>query len=352
MKFYPNIFIVKNEYHFVIIPKNNAQVSIKIDGKRYYEVNGGIIPTADDVHKIIIPQSVLDKAGKYAVIIRDVIDKKTYFPEFKEEVEYQFDFKNDSVNNLKAYYLADIHGMYEIAKNLVKPHNGVDFIIINGDYGECDKKEDIYRLNEFIGQITLGSIPVLFVRGNHDTRGRFAEYLYKYVGMDGQKGYFKFNFRSLSGLALDCGEDKWDSSIEYNYSNVFEDYRKQELKFIKNAKFSKDKYLFAVSHTSFMLKNSMNGIFDIDYATYNKWAKALNSKGLNFMLCGHIHYFLVSPPSEADHQPHNYPVITGSQVSKDYKNLYGTLIEFSNGKTTFTFLGEDGEAFPKYVVNA
>ena len=100
-----------------------------------------------------------------------------------------------------------------------------------------------------------------------------------------------------------------------------------------------------------MLKESMHDIFDIDFDTYNKWAKALNDKGLNFMICGHIHRFLISPPTDKnDRQPHNYPAITGSEVSKDYKNLFGTLLEFSNGKTHFKFTDISGNTLQEYTV--
>jgi hypothetical protein len=351
MKFYPNVFIVKDEYHIVIITKQSSQVYLKIDGKYYYEPNGGILPVESPVHKFIVPQSVLDKAGAYTVVVREVIAKKTYFPEYKEEVFYDYTFKNSKSCNLNCYYMADIHGMYDIAKNLVKPYTDLDFIIINGDFGETDNIDDVYKLIDFIGKITLGNIPVLFVRGNHDTRGKLAEDLYKYVGMDGQLGYFNFTFRNLTGLALDCGEDKRDSSKEYNFANRFELYRKAELGFIKRTKLKKGKIPFAVCHTSFMLASSMVGIFDIDCDLYKKWSKAIDQKNIAFMLCGHIHKFLVSPPSIDDRQSHNYPVITGSAVDKNYTEIFGTYIEFKDDIVNFYFTDKDGNKLDKYTVN-
>ena len=74
MKFHPNIFIVNDDYHFVIITKKPSQVVLKIGRKTYYENNGGILPVLSPVHRFIIPQKVLDKAGRYEVSVRQVVE--------------------------------------------------------------------------------------------------------------------------------------------------------------------------------------------------------------------------------------------------------------------------------------
>ena len=350
MKFHPNIFIVNNDYHFVIITKKPSQVLLKIGRKTYFEDNGGIIPVLSPVHRFIVPQSVLDKAGKYEIIVRKVVEKRPYFPFYTAPVKMFYNFKNDRFDGLKGFYFADTHNRYNQAKAQIKNEKDLDFIIFNGDFGETEKVADIYKLNQFFSDVTKGSIPVLFVRGNHDTRGYYAEELYKYMGMDGTNGYFKFSFRSIEGLALDCGEDKVDAHPEYNNSNYFEVYRKEELAYIKKAKFGQGKYRIAVCHTSFMLQESMHGPFDIDRDTYSKWAKALNEKNLACMFCGHIHRYLISPASETDIQPHNYPVLTCSKVTKNYENIYGAHLTFENGKITVRFAKDNGDVPDTYQV--
>ncbi|MBE5753535.1 MAG: metallophosphoesterase [Clostridiales bacterium] len=350
MKFHPNIFIVNNEYHFIIITKKPSQVVLKIGKNTYYGNNGGILPVLSPVHRFIVPQKTLDKHGRYEVSVRKVIEKRAYFPIYAEPVRKVYPFKNDRLDGLKGFYFADTHNRYDKAKEQIKNLTDLDFIIFNGDFGETDTIKDIYKLNEFFSDITKGQIPVLFARGNHDTRGYYAEELYKYVGMNGTNGYFKFSFRSLEGLVLDCGEDKLDDHPEYNNSNYFERYRKEELAYIKKAKFGKGKYRFAFCHTSFMLKESMHGPFDINRETYLKWAKALNEKNFDCMFCGHIHRYLISPPSNDDIQPHNYPVITCSKVTKNYENVYGSLLTFKDGKITVNFEKDNGDVPDSYQI--
>lgn len=350
MKFHPNIFIVNDDYHFVIITKKPSQVVLKIGRKTYYENNGGILPVLSPVHRFIIPQKVLDKAGRYEVSVRQVVEKRPYFPVYADPVKKVYAFKNDRYDDLKGFYFADTHNRYDKAKAEIKDIKDLDFIIFNGDFGETEKIADIFKLNRFFADVTKGKIPVLFARGNHDTRGFYAEELYKYMGMDGTNGYFKFSFRSLEGLVLDCGEDKVDAHPEYNHSNYFETYRKEELNYIRKVKFGKGKYRFAVCHTSFMLKESMHDAFDIDRATYSKWAKALNEKNLNCMFCGHIHRYLISPASNEDVQPHNYPVLTCSKVTKNFENVYGALLTFKDGKITINFKKDNGDVPDFYEV--
>ncbi len=343
MKFHPNIFIVNNEYHFLIFTKKPSQVLLKIGRKTYYENNGGILPVLSLVHRFIVPQKTLNRYGRYEITVRKVVEKKPYFPIYSEPKTTTYAFKNDRYDGLKTYYFADIHNEYEQAKALVKPYPDLDFIIFNGDFGETTKIADILKLNKFFADVTKGSIPVLFVRGNHDTRGYYAEDLYRYVGMNGANGYFKFSFRALEGLALDCGEDKPDAHPEYNNSNYFEQYRKEELAFLKKVKLDKEKYKLAVCHTSFLLTDSMHGQFDIDRKTYAAWANALEQKNLQCMLCGHIHHYKISPASKtADLHPHGYPIVTCSKMDNS-RNLFGAAITFDQGKIRFDFAPNNGD---------
>ena len=128
MKFHPNIFIVNDDYHFVIITKKPSQVVLKIGRKTYYENNGGILPVLSPVHRFIIPQKVLDKAGRYEVSVRQVVEKRPYFPVYADPVKKVYAFKNDRYDDLKGFYFADTHNRYDKAKAEIKDIKDLDFI--------------------------------------------------------------------------------------------------------------------------------------------------------------------------------------------------------------------------------
>jgi hypothetical protein len=232
--------------------------------------------------------------------------------------------------------------------------NGIDLFVVNGDIGEVETEENFFEVCEYVGDISKGTIPVLFVRGNHDTRGRLAELYAKYFPVDGKKTYFRFEIGCLNGVALDCGEDKPDVSMEYDSSedtpdkyrglNRFHAYRQAELAFLKNCQLdSENKIAFAVSHVCPMMTTLKPGsIFDIERETYTAWNAELERMKVKFMLCGHYHKgFILPPDDERNLVAHNYPVIVGSVCSKG--DLQGSAITLNKDKAVVRFTDKDGQ---------
>ncbi|MBO5269618.1 MAG: serine/threonine protein phosphatase, partial [Clostridia bacterium] len=66
--------------------------------------------------------------------------------------------------------------------------------------------------------VTKGRIPVVFARGNHDTRGKYAERLANHTPTDNGRSYYSVRLGKLWMLVLDCGEDKNDDHAEYGHT--------------------------------------------------------------------------------------------------------------------------------------
>jgi DNA repair exonuclease SbcCD nuclease subunit len=200
--------------------------------------------------------------------------------------------------------------------------------VVNGDIGEVETEENFLEVCAFTGEISKGEIPVLFVRGNHDTRGRLAELYPKYFPVDGQKTYYTFEIGCLNGVVLDCGEDKLDARIEYDSSkdvpeeyrgtNRFHAYRQQQLEFLQKKALNTEKIPFAVSHICpIKTTEQAGGGFDIERETYSKWNEELERLKIKFMLCGHFHKaFVLLQGDEKNLIEHSYPVVVGSVCSE------------------------------------
>ena len=77
--------------------------------------------------------------------------------------------------------------------------------------------------------------PILFTRGNHETRGVFADSLGDYFpGRDG-RFYGIYRYGDVCILLLDCGEDKPDDHAEYNGLADYDAYRAEECAWLKKA---------------------------------------------------------------------------------------------------------------------
>jgi hypothetical protein len=248
-------------------------------------------------------------------------------------------------------YTADIHGQYEDAK---KPAgyfgNDMDLFVVNGDFGESDSYENLRLLSKFIGDVTGGNVPALVGRGNHDTRGPLAEKVTDYMATYDGRAYFDFTIGPLSGLVLDCGEDKLDDHEEYRGLNFLEQYRRDELAFLKKLKLAERPFKFAVCHVPFMSVRGMGngGPFDIMPETYKAWGKEIDRLGIEFMICGHQHELdYVGSNDSRNKFPHSYPVTVGANI---HGGMVCSAVTFKKSGTTVKYVHESGEILREFTV--
>ena len=68
----------------------------------------------------------------------------------------------------------------------------------------------------------------MYVRGNHETRGRFARSLHDYIATPNGKFYYSFDAGPVHFVVLDTGEDKEDSHPAYSGLTDFTGYREEQ----------------------------------------------------------------------------------------------------------------------------
>ena len=140
--------------------------------------------------------------------------------------------------DVKAYHIADAHNHVEepvaAAENFIKKYGPIDFLILNGDIPDHSGRiENFINIYEIVSELTHGNIPTVFSRGNHDTRGIFAEKIVDHTPCQDGHSYYSFRLGNIWGLVLDCGEDKVDSHPEYGNTVCCHAFRKQETRFIR-----------------------------------------------------------------------------------------------------------------------
>ncbi len=355
LKCNPNVFAINNEYEILLFVKEYGNVCIEINGERYHEENSGVLSSEKDHFKIRIPMSVLDKALTYTVIFKKVLERKKYFSNVLDEVSESFRFKPlKKICEINAYYLADVHKRFEKSIKAAQFFdNDLDILIVNGDIAEVDKEEDFFSVAEFVSDISKGEIPVVFVRGNHDTRGKFAERFTDYFPCNGKNTYFTIDIGNLFIVALDCGEDKMDTAETYAGLNVFSEYRKQQTRFLKNLSIKKDKICFAVSHIPICKTTKNNGDqFDIEKDTYETWCNELERINAKFMISGHLHKaFIVDKNYDSKTCPCQIPVIIGTEINLDNDEYIGTAITINKDEVLVRFTNDRKEIINKFVIN-
>ncbi len=360
----PSVFVIGREYEILVNLKSFGLCFVKVGENIYYETCSGVLPSERLVVKIRIPQKALDEVKEYTVIFRETNERKSYFSTFKPLQEQKFAFKPlGKEENIHIYHIADVHYHFEEAKKMASYFGeDTDIFVVNGDIGEVETEENFLEVCAFVGEISKGEIPVIFVRGNHDTRGRLAELYPKYFPVENQKTYFSFEVGCLNGIALDCGEDKSDLNEEYDAStdapqeyrgiNRFHAYRQAQFEFLKNIVLeTKNKIPFVISHVC-PVKTTFrpNSIFDIERDCYIQWNKELERIGVKFMLCGHFHKaFILLKGDEGNLIEHSYPVIVGSACLKD--GLLGAAITLNRDRMKVDMTNATHQVLESYEIS-
>lgn len=341
----PTVFVIGKEYEISIFTKINGLCHVEIDGQKYYEQNSGVLYTEKNFHRIRLPQSVLDGAGSYDVVFRSAIARKAYYSELGQEQRVTFTFKAlKKTSDINVYHVADVHFFFEQAIGTCSYFgDDVDLFIVNGDIGEVEKEQDFFDVLKFVGDISKGQIPVIFVRGNHDARGKLAERYTDYFPANGKDTFYSFEVGSLCGVALDCGEDKPDDQEEYGGVNAFEPFRRREAEFLNSLELPKDKLAFAICHICPVMTTLVKGIvYDIERDVYSVWSKNLERLGIKFMLTGHLHNtFIIMEGDERSTVPHAYPVIVGSGLKREPVQVVGTAITLNADGMTLRFTDQE-----------
>jgi len=276
-------------------------------------INAGLVESYNTIHAINLKGLESGKEYYYRICSK-VIEKfdpynVVYGEVYKSEI-YSFQLAR-SDDDISFFVFNDIHDRPEsFAQLMQSPGNeNADFIFFNGDiFNHMEDEEQIVEnlLAPFSG--ISEKTPLVFSRGNHETRGKFARHLEKYFNHGNNGFYFSFQVGPVYCMVLDSGEDKSDNSPVYAGLVDFDAYRLSQREWLKNEiqkkKFKKAKYKIVFSHIPLFYSNDWHGPLHCREA----WADVLNKAGIDLMVCGHTHKPGIHPKVE---NLHNYPIVIG-----------------------------------------
>lgn len=267
--------------------KGSGYVKYTYEGeeKVIWDTKGGTIATDDTVHMVKVPKNEL-RNNTYSVGSQYVFLKASYMAYKGRTVESEeFLFSGtEKQDDIRALCISDIHGMTEEMKKSVSHFEETpDIIFMIGDISsemifKSQFEKNILR-NAYI--LSGGSIPVVYTRGNHETRGEFSAQMLDYFPTNTGEFYFTFDFGGISALVLDSGEDKEDDHREYSGLVDFSSYRKKELKWLTSLE-KEDfdgKYKIVLCH---------HPLIDTEYFGKD-WETPLKNLGMDLVVGGHYH---------------------------------------------------------------
>ncbi|MBQ7547448.1 MAG: metallophosphoesterase [Clostridia bacterium] len=352
MQYKPAVFAVGDEYQILIPVVAPSLMWIKVGDRCYYDHAAGVLRSKCRVHRVHVPMQALDEAGCYTVCERLLPHRRPYCSKPRPEMQTSFRFYPVPKENARAYMIADAHNRVREPILAAQAFGDFDFLIFNGDVPEYSEKMDcLMTVFAIADALTAGEKPLLYSRGNHDLRGKYAEDYAEYVPNCGGSFYYPFHLGSVAGLILDCGEDKTDDHEEYGGTLSCHVMREEETHYLE----SFDPVQFAGAQTRLVIVHSpftthFGDPFDIEQDMYAHWGKLLRDRmHPDAMLCGHLHTLGIHAcGSDFDSLGQPCTVIVGSKPGKAY--FAGTGLLFGKDGIEVSFTDSDGKTLRNEII--
>lgn len=353
----PSVFRVGCDYQIIFRTKTKGLGWVEIDGARYTDEECGLLKYGT-VHKISVPGVALDEKKKYTVVFIEYKEKPPYFPKGVETVRKEYSFIPCEGEDFTLFQFADTHGAVitplEAYRKFVESRGGrdADVIVLNGDINDSSDTVECFDVSfALAGEAVHGTRPVLYSRGNHDTRGHAAELLPDYIPTAFREGrretFYTFRLGSLWGIVLDCGEDKYDTNEEYGGTVYFDNFRRRETAYLESVLADAENEWnapgvttrIALCHVPFV--EHFKFPFDVGGEYYEKWTRILSEMNTDLLVCGHMHRaYFVQPHTEgcrdADfptavmsipvHDENGRRIYTGGAVVKENGERYAAIV--------------------------
>lgn len=268
----------------------------------------GLLPISTR-HLIHLTGLLPGRAYKYKVVSTRVVRMKGYYPDKGLSAEsdvHTFTTLDRSKPSVSFAFFTDTHE--DVAR--IKALNGMidwkttSFLVHGGDAFHTIESEDqlFDRWLDPASDALNHSVPLIWMRGNHETRGPFAREVSSYVTPPEGRHYFARDHGPLHIIVIDSGEDKPDSTNVYAGLNAFSDYRREEFDWLANHVRTTGRVRSAPFRVVFVHQPGWGGLTGVETA---KWNALANEAGADLIISGHNHRFAHLLPREGENRFHH-----------------------------------------------
>lgn len=280
----PVVFDNGTEYSVVFTTndKGTAYIEYAYNGEtvRIYDQNNGRKNGDSIIHTIKVPYEQLSE-NTYKVGSTRVIQELSYGGRNGKSIESEpITFHDDFGDAFNILTVSDWHTRNDLAQHTAGQLGTYSAVILLGDSAPAlmYPEETAEYIVAFGADLTEGTMPVLFARGNHETRGRAASQLSEQLGID--CFYYTAKLGAYNFIVLDSGEDKDDSHREYGDMVVYGPYREAMISWLQTLENTSLDKTIALSHADEICIEE-----DLSAAAKAK----LDSLNTSLLVSGHLH---------------------------------------------------------------
>lgn len=326
-------------------------ILISSDGENFELIknsDGGLFNYGEGVHRVKISGLNPNTTYQYKVFAAEVVDYQPYKCIYGDTIISEissFTTVNPEQKELNFTVICDTHD--DAAKlNRYLDNNSIedqDLYFLNGDIlGHIDSEKQIYSslIDPCVDRFAK-SIPLFYVRGNHETRGEHARILKNYLSLDDNNYYYALSRGDVRFVVLDGGEDKPDSSESYSGLADFDKYRAEQLEWLKrelaSSEFKEAAVKIVVIHMA-IIDREDNWYGMEQLAKF--YGPLLERAGIDLMISGHKHSNVWIDASESGF---NYPVSICS--NNDF-----TEVKIDGEKIDLTIKDQEGKVVDQHLI--
>ncbi|MES2417788.1 MAG: metallophosphoesterase [Bacteroidota bacterium] len=284
----------------------------------------------------------------YRVVSKEIKDfqpyKLTYGEVVSTNITYftNLDIAKDEVSFLM---LNDIHDRPKSIPHLLDldKEQKNDFIFFNGDIFDyqTDEQQIIDHFLQPCTEAFAKNIPFVYVRGNHETRGKYCREFPQYFE---NVGYDAFTLGPVRFVILDTGEDKEDTHPVYAGIVDFDAYRVQQAELLK-AEIASKAFKKAPFRVVFMhIPPRFSGDWHGPLHCTKVFEPLLNQGKVDLVLSGHTHKYMIHQPNKAGN---SYPLIIGGGPKEGSRTL--TKITANQNELKVLMLDDSGKEVGHYT---
>lgn len=320
----------------------------ELEQKAYGKTTLGLKAANSNLNKITLSNLIPGKKYYYKIHSKEILEFKPYKLTYGETVSSAIEtFENpeNSKEEISFLMLNDIHDRPKSIPHLLNlaRQEKQDFIFFNGDIFDyqTDEQQLINNMLKPCVETFAKHTPFLYVRGNHETRGKFAREFPDYFN---QVGHAAFTLGAVRFVILDTGEDKPDTEPVYAGIVDFDTYRIQQGTWlqqeIESKAFKKAAFRIVMMHIPPRFSGDWHGP---KHCT-EVFEPLLNKGKVDLVLSGHTHKYVIHQP---DAKLNNYPLVIGGGPKDGVRTL--TKITITSKQLRVSMLDDSGKEVGKYI---
>ena len=325
---------------------------------RVFPVADGLLAAGTTIHRVRLTGLKPDTVYSYRVVSREIVDFGPYKVDYGARVvgePSRFRTPAAATGPFSFVVLNDLHeGVELMESHLVRAAPGApDLVFFNGDsLSHLESGDQIVgKLLEPAGRLLAGRTPFVLVRGNHETRGRFARHLDDYLALPSGRFYFSFDHGPVHFVVMDTGEDKTDDHWAYSGLTDFDGYRAAQAAWleqeVRSAAFRNARFRVLVAHMPFFGNTVTRAEGHGQADCRERWGRILNEAGLDLHIAGHTHRAdWVEPAAGAN----RFPIVVGGGSVRGTNTMIR--VGVSADRLDIAVTRDDGTPAGSYVVKA